>query len=210
MIELHRTKTERGEVAIILHRHDGTIGYYKDGHLQTLIDMTGRNLAPYIEAAAQLMKQDRVQRALVLGHGGGAVSTLLHQEGIDVVAVDIDPGAADLARRYFHAPVHLNVITSDAASFVRRSPVASFDAAFVDFEDSDAIPVEYSSAPFWRDVNRAVRPPGKVVVNITSMLHDGPGWNPFQHALAGGGLGVLALTDEFWSDNRLLIAARAE
>jgi spermidine synthase len=203
MIELHRTRTAHGEVSIALHSRDGAVGYLKNGRVQTLIDARGRNLAVHVDAAVELLKECDATR--VLGHGGGAASTMVHREGMDVVSVDCDPCAERLARLFFRAPPCLDVVVDDAANDVGRAAPASFDAVLVDFQDSEDIPVAYLSERFWRASVRLLRPRGMLLANITEWLHLGPDWLVFRGALAAAGLGAVSLSEDFGTGNRLLI-----
>jgi spermidine synthase len=205
MIELHRTRTAHGEVSIALHSRDGAVGYLKNGIVQTLIDARGRNLAVHVDAAVELLKENEATRVLVLGYGGGAASTMLHREGMDVVSVDCDPCAERLARLFFRAPPCLDVVVDDAANYVGAAAPASFDAVLVDFQDSAAIPIAYLSEGFWRASVRLLRPRGMLLANITEWLHLGPDWLVFRGALAAAGLGAVSLSEDFGSGNRLLI-----
>ena len=79
MIQLHRTTTARGEVAVTLDRATGVVSYRKGGVVQTVVDGKGHNLSPFVTKAVKLLKQSNIRRILVLGHGGGAASSLLHK-----------------------------------------------------------------------------------------------------------------------------------
>lgn len=208
MIPLRTVQTAGGEVTILLRRADRAVGYVKDGVLQTLIDAAGRNLAPHVNAAVDVLLQEKVRQVLVLGHGGGAASTMLHRAGVDVFAVDSDPCAKPLAQLFFRAPPCLDVVVSDAAAYVELAAAASFDGVLVDFQDSIETPRAYLSPSFWRDVARVLRPRGMVVINVTSWLHGGCAWRAFQGALGLGGFDAAALSEEYGAGNRILVTAR--
>lgn len=205
MIDLHRTRTRDGEVSVALNRIDGAVVYIKNGEFQTMVDATGRNLAPHIDAAVDLLKKEGAQRALVLGHGGGAASSMLHRLGIDVVAVDRDARAEGLSRLFFRAPPSLEVVVEDAAAFVSRAAPASFDGVFVDFQESAVTPVAYLSEVFWRSLTRALRAPRVVVMNVPPQLYRGDDWPSVRRVLTDAGLGSAALSDPFEFGNRLLL-----
>jgi spermidine synthase len=209
MISLHRTQTAKGDVSIALHKRDRTVGYFKDGHLQTLVDAQGRNLTPHVNAVVDLLAREATGRVLVLGHGGGAISSMLHRRGMDVVSVDCDPRAANLARLFFRAPPCLKVVVEDAAAYVDKAPPACFDAVVVDFQDSPVTPNAYLANDFWRGVDRLLRPAGMVLINVTCSLHQGVDWRDFRRALAAGGLDSVALGEVFETGNRLLVTSCA-
>ena len=205
MIELHRTRTAHGEVLISLHRRSGAVGYLKNGSVQTLVDAQGRNLAAHVDAAVELIKQNAASRVLVLGHGGGAASSMLHREGMDVVSVDCDPCAERLARLFFRAPPCVDVVVDDAANYVDTAAPSSFDALLVDFQDSATTPVAYLSETFWRASVRLLQPGGILLGNITDWLYLGPDWVVFRTVLAAAGLDSVSLSEEFGIGNRLLM-----
>jgi predicted membrane-bound spermidine synthase len=209
MIVLHRAQTDRGEVSVALHSQDGTVGYYRDGLLQTLIDAQGHNLAGYVEAAVARIYGHGAQRVLVLGHGGGAASTLLHRRGIEVTSVDVDPLAERLGQLFFRAPPTLSVVTAEAAAFVAASASNNFDAVLVDFQDSAKPPADYLAPAFWRQVGRVLRPRGQVIVNVTSYLWDSPDWPICLEALATAGLISTPLGDVYDGGNFLMVATGA-
>lgn len=209
MISLHRTQTAKGDVSIALHKRDRTVGYFKDGHLQTLVDARGRNLAPHVTAIVDLIAQEAARRVLVLGHGGGTISSMLHRRGMDVVSVDCDPRAENLARLFFRAPPCLKVVVEDAAAYVDKAPPACFDAVVVDFQDSPVTPNAYLANAFWRGVGRLLRPQGLVLITVTSALHQGVDWGEFQCALAAAGLDSVALGEMSETGHRLLVTSCA-
>jgi spermidine synthase len=206
LIYLHRTRTPRGDVIVTLDRATRVVSYRKAGVVQTQVDGKGHNLSPFVAKAVNLLKQEDVRRVLVLGHGGGAASSLLHKRGLDVVSVDCDPCAEGLGRLFFRAPPGLSVVVDDAANYVAEATPASFDAVLVDFQDSAATPAPYLTAPFWKDIVTLLRPPAVTVIHVTSALHLGPDWESFQRARAGAGLDSVALSDPFPGGDRLLFS----
>lgn len=206
MIHLHRTPSERGEVAVTLDRATGVVSYRKAGVVQTQVDGRGQNLSPFIAKAAKLLKQEDVRRVLVLGHGGGAISSLLHKRGLDVVSVDCDACAEGLGRLFFRAPPSLSVVIDDAANYVSRATPASFDAVVVDFQDAAATPAPYLAEAFWKDIVTLLRAPAVMIVHVTSTLHLGPDWDRFRRARLGAGLDCVALSDPFTEGDRLLLS----
>lgn len=205
MIRLHWA-TSNGEVEVALHKADGSVSYRKHGFTQTWLDARGRNLADFIDAAVELLLAGAPRRVLVLGHGGGAASTLLDRADVEVVSVDCDPAAERLARLFFRAPPHLRVVVDDAARYVERAARASFDGVLVDFQDSAATPEAYLSAAFWRALGRLLRPQGMMVLNVAEPLSREPSWTAVRAALQDGGFDSVALSDAYASGNRLLVS----
>ena len=193
MIVLHPAQTDRGEVSVVLHSQDNTVGYYRDGLLQALIDAQSRNLAGYVAAGVTRIFERGAERVLGLGHGGAAASTLLHRLGIELTSVDVDPLAERLGQLFFRAPPALFVVTAEAAAFVTTSAANDFGAIFVDFQDSTNPPADDFSAGFWRQVDRVMRPEGQVIINITNYLWDGPDWPGCVEAISATGLNSVPL-----------------
>ncbi|WP_091741358.1 hypothetical protein [Phenylobacterium immobile] len=210
MICLHRITTPRGEVTVSLDRATSVVSYRKAGVVQSQVDGKGRNLSPFVDKAVKILKQETVRRVLVLGHGGGTASSLLHKRGLDVVSVDCDPCAEGLARLFFRAPPNLSVVVDDAANYVARATPASFDAVLVDFQDAAATPAPYLTELFWKEVVTLLRPPAVTVIHLTRALHLGPDWEGFRRARAAAGLDSVALSDPFPGGDRLLFSLRSE
>ncbi|MBT9471959.1 MAG: methyltransferase domain-containing protein [Pseudomonadota bacterium] len=207
MIKLLDAPTSTGEVSVTMRRADGAVGYLKGEVLQTMVDARGRNLAAHVDAAVDVLLQEAASRILVLGFGGGAASTLLHQAGASVVSVDRDPCAKPLAELFFRAPPCLEVVVSDAAAYVARAMAASFDGMFIDFQESSATPEAYLSASFWRAVSRVLKPGCMMVVNLTDWLYEGRDWADFRRALGQGGFDAVALSHEYGDGNRILVSS---
>lgn len=206
MIELHRSKGGLGEISVALRRRDRAVCYRRNGELQSLVDNRGRNLMPSFDAVVDVLAQERAERVLVLGHGGGVVATMLHRKGIDVIAVDIDPRAKRLAQLFFGAPPCLKVVNSDAAAYVAAAPERSFRAVVVDFQDSEATPAAYLSEAFWRETIGLLSDQGLVVIKVSNWLRLGADWSAFQRTLAAADLDWIALGDELACGHRLLVS----
>jgi spermidine synthase len=204
MICLHRTPTPRGEVTITLDQATSFVSYRKAGLVQTQVDGKGHNLSPFVAKAVELLKRDGVRRVLVLGHGGGAASSLLYKRGVDVVSIDSDECAEGLGRLFFRAPPKLSVIIADAAHYVATATPASFDAVLIDFQDAAATPRAYLTASFWKNIVTLLRPPAVTVVHIDSALRQGPDWDVFRRVRASVGLDSIALSEPFPGGDRLL------
>jgi spermidine synthase len=206
VICLHRTQTPRGEVTVTLDQATSVVSYRKAGVVQTEVDGKGHNLSPFVAKAVKLLKQEGVRRVLVLGHGGGAASSLLYKKGMDVVSVDSDACAEGLGRLFFRAPPNLPVIIAAAADYVATATPVSFDAVLIDFQDSGATPAAYLAAPFWKDIVTLLRPPAITVVHVASALCLGPDWDVFRRVRASVGLDSVALSEPFPGGDRLLVS----
>lgn len=205
MILLHHCPTPTGDVTVMLHKADGSVSYRKGGLIQTRMDARGRNLAPHIDRAVALLGCERGRRVLVLGHGGGMATRLLHALGVEVVSVDRDPVADRLGRLFFRAPPAARVLVEDAAHYVADATGASFDGVFVDFQDGVDTPAAYRDLTFWRDLIRITRPGGFVVLALSVSLYAGADWPLVQRAMTQAGFDSDAVTPESAPGWRLLI-----
>jgi spermidine synthase len=204
VIPLTRVRAASGEIVIARRRQDGAVGYWKRGHLQTLVRADGENEADFIATAVRLISAGQPSRALVLGFGGGVASTLLDRQGIEVVSIDSDACARGLATRFFKAPLHLKVITADAMAFLHTIPSGSFNAALVDLQDSKVVPPAYTSPQFWSALVHALTPDAQIVLNATAWLWRSELWEACQFALGEAGLIIRDLSQPMLWENRLL------
>jgi predicted membrane-bound spermidine synthase len=206
MIELHRSKTAGGDVSVTLDRATGAVSYLKRGTVQTMVDAQGRNLTPQIDEAVKLLSRAGVGRVLVLGHGGGAASTLLYKSSVEVISVDCDACAEGLGQIFFRAPPSLSVVVADASDYVRDAAPASFDAVLVDLQESTATPDAYLSGEFWNATVGLVRAPGMVLTHVARALIAGPDWPRFRSALSEAWLDCVALSEALDGGSQLLVS----
>lgn len=112
-------------------------------------------------------------RFLELGTGTG-LSTAWLLDGLDqaatLVSVDVDPEVQAIARRHLGNDHRLNLVTADAAVFLREQRATSFDFIF-----ADAMPGKYE---FLDEALALLRPGGLYVID--DMLPQ-PNW-PSGHA----------------------------
>lgn len=107
---------------------------------------------------------------LMLGLGGGAFAHVAFavRPGAQVVAVDPDPAAEEVARGFFALPQRVEVVREDALAFLRCAREGSFAFAFVDVFDRSHTPAWLGGLALL--VRRALLPGGAAVVN-TARLH---------------------------------------
>lgn len=205
MIVLHQTQTSSGEVEVLLDKSDGSVSYRKAGVIQTLMGPRGQNLVAHVDKAVALFSREKARRVLVLGHGGGMATRLLHERGVEVVSVDRDACAGPLGRLFFRAPAMLNVLVDDAASYVAGAPSRHFDGVFVDFQEADAAPAAYLDPAFWDHLTRSMRPDGLLVLAVPKALHASRSWNDVRRALTEARMDSVALSSELALGWRLLV-----
>lgn len=111
-----------------------------------------------------------VRNALLLGLGGGSVIQTLREEfhyAGPLTAVELDPAMITVAAQEFGIVPgpNLVIVCADAFAYVRTAPALRFDLIIVDLSIDSAIPPEVFSLPFWRALNRLLRPGGQVLLN---------------------------------------------
>lgn len=123
-----------------------------------------------LKAAAEALAECPVSGdVLILGLGGGAFThiALSLRPGANVVAVDPDPAAEEVARRYFALPPQVGVVREDALAYLRQAAEGRFAFVFVDIFDRGHTPVWLGElAPLIRDV---LLPGGVTAVNTTRL-----------------------------------------
>jgi len=155
---------------------DGLSGkrYLRSGlfTIQSVIDRRdpSRPRAFPLRAAAKALAACRVPGdVLMLGLGGGVFAriALAVRPDARIVAVDPDPAAEEVARKFFALPSWVEVVRDDALAFLRRVPEGSFAFVFVDVFDRSHTPAWLEeSAPL---VQRALLPGGTAIVNTTRL-----------------------------------------
>lgn len=117
--------------------------------------------------------QPDAQRVLVIGLGGGAVSTRYWRDypGMRVDSVEIDPVVVDVARRYFSLPQdpRLRVFAQDGRRYVQTAE-DTYDIIVLDAYYADSLPFHLTTQEFLREVKARLRPGGVVVYNVISGL----------------------------------------
>jgi spermidine synthase len=115
------------------------------------------------------VRERKIEKALLLGCGGGSVLHLL-AEGFApeaaLTAVDLDPVVLDLARKHFGLAERegLELVEEDAALYVAKAG-ERFDLVVVDVFVDDEIPLGCQTPVFLRRCGRLLAPGGMLVYN---------------------------------------------
>lgn len=126
----------------------------------------------YVRGAAfALALVPDIQRALVVGLGGGSFTSLLRRVLPKAVieSVEIDPVVLDVAQAHFglvvdrRTPVHV----TDAAAFLLGTR-KTFDLIFLDAYEGEQIPAHLCTRSFFDVVYARVTPRGVVVMNLAA------------------------------------------
>ncbi|MCC6912807.1 MAG: fused MFS/spermidine synthase [Rhodospirillaceae bacterium] len=151
MIPVASHVSPAGPVTISRKRGAGTFVYEQGGCSQSAADQYGVSLSSYIHALFSLIHQKRCARVLMIGCGGGTLATLLMRTGADVTVVDVDPGAFDIAFKYFQMPSDVRCVVCDGAAYLEKVS-ETFDAIVLDAYDGSTIPKHLVTDGFFRSV----------------------------------------------------------
>ena len=185
----------------MLLRDDGTVDsmYLRSGWHKLMV------------AALALASCDSLDRVLVLGHGGGALSSFLQQAlGCEVTAIDFSAAVASLARAHF-ADSGTRVHVCDAEWYVKDAASSqTWDAIFVDLsashEDALAAP---PACMYTAETVHALASCAPVVITnalAANRSHAGD-WRRVRDAFRSHFAHVRWLRSSA-CDNRVLVAAR--
>lgn len=113
-----------------------------------------------------------LKRILMIGLGGGTISTYLgrHIPDVTIDTVEIDPGVITAAKKYFgiRDSERIRYLDGDGRVFLNRNK-QPFDLILCDAFHGGYIPFHLLTREFFRLVKRNLTPDGAVAVNI----HDG-------------------------------------
>ncbi len=117
---------------------------------------------------AAMLPEDRPQRGLILGLGGGTVARLLHARWgpFPIVGVDDDPTVLDLAREIGWLPREaLEVVIADAFAYIKTCQ-ERFDYVAVDLFHGEEMDKRIFGQPFLRRVRALLAPRGQLAINM--------------------------------------------
>ncbi|CAE8642828.1 unnamed protein product [Polarella glacialis] len=125
-----------------------------------LLSLFGTNF--YIASmCGRLRNADRCKfrKAVLVGFGIGPLPTCIHDlcPETDLVVVDVDPGAAQLAERFFGWRNQSRLVVRDAAAFFKAAQPEVFDLVIVDCFDRIVIPTACNNPSFFADVKRSMK-----------------------------------------------------
>lgn len=119
---------------------------------------------------AFLLFNERPERVLMIGMGGGSLAKFIYHQlpwaAIDVV--ELDPRVVSIARQQFFVPPddeRLRVHVGDGAEWVARAG-APVDIIILDGYDGDSQVEELATSVFYRNCRERLTPPGMLVINL--------------------------------------------
>lgn len=162
-------ETAHGHVRVVDEGGERTL-YLDNGYAkQTVAPLDGSTYLRGVwghYAIAPAYTRRTPSRILVLGLGGGMSARDYKQRmpGAEVVAVELDPGVIDVARRYFALPSSIEVHAEDARAFLARDK-RSYDLVVVDAFQFPYVPFQLTTCEFFEDVRRHLNDGGALMVN---------------------------------------------
>ena len=174
--QIAHIETAYNDVFVIKYQNLLTMTFHKNKYYfqESQINLVDPDDLPmlYVRALsiATIYPHD-VKRVLILGLGGGAMSTYLGRFLPDAVidAVELDPGVIDTAERYFGVRETSNVhfIASDGRVFLNRHK-EPYDLIVVDAFNGSSIPFHMMTKEFYGLVRERLAPGGVAAFNIIS------------------------------------------
>ena len=143
----------------------GAVAYWQGDYYQSRADKNGVSLLDYIHAIFGLLVQNKARSVLMIGCGGGSLATMLSRTGCEVVAVDVNPQAFVLARRYFGLPDEIECRVADGFDFLRATR-RKFDAIVVDAFHGGRFASELLSETFFAQGAKRLRSGGAIFTNV--------------------------------------------
>jgi spermidine synthase len=143
----------------------GAIAYWQDDYYQSRADCNGVSLLDYIHTLFGLLTQVHPKSVLMIGCAGGSLATMLTRIGVTVTAVDVNPQAFAIARRYFGLPETVECRVADGLDYL-ISTRKSFDAIVLDAFRGGRIDEDLVSPVFFARAARRLRAKGAVFVNV--------------------------------------------
>jgi spermidine synthase len=126
---------------------------------------------------AALAYADGLQRAAVIGLGGGRTAWYAHKSipSLHVTGVDLDPAVVDIGKRYFglREESTFKIVVRDGRVFLNATD-DMFDVVFVDAYRGPFVPFHLLTREFFELARRHLNPGGVLAQNIepTTMLFD--------------------------------------
>lgn len=172
-----------------------------NGSPQSGIDRkTGYSIFPYpyyLELANFIRPE--AEDALVIGLGGGSISTRFTRYGLNVDSVEIDPKIYEVARNYFGFRSE-NVHIQDGRRFILNTD-KKYDIVIIDAFTSDTPPFHLFTKEMFGQIRGVMKKDGVLGMNY-------PGYPGGRHSAMTGAL--YATLKEAFGNVRLFASARGE
>ena len=182
-----------GEIAVMEDTRTGERLYQEGGVSQSSVLAGGETGVEYIRLMAALL--EGADSALLLGCGGGALATMLQRRGSRVTVVDVNPMSFQLARTFFWMPNGIECVTADMRAYLRRQ-TRTWDAIGIDVGGPCFSYEKVLQPSTIARVRRAVRPGGRIAVNISCEEADDPMPGRIAERLKAEGLDVWVFMEQ--------------
>jgi spermidine synthase len=136
----------------------------------------GESALPYSRAAAAaLLINPEIRRALLIGLGGGSVGRYLQDRvpELRVHYVDVDPAVPEVARRFFRFQEgpRMTISVADGRQYLQGSR-ETWDLIYGDAYIGQSVPFHLTTAEFLAEVDRHLAPGGVFALNLSAGLGD--------------------------------------
>ena len=157
-----------------------TFGYRSRGYVESIVNPADELELPVVytrSMTAALLYPAKLDRAMMIGMGGGRTSWYLHRHmpALEMSAIELDPEIIRMARQYFgvRGEENFNIIEGDG----RRAMMADesrYDLIFVDAYRGPFVPFHLLTREFYTLLRDRLTDGGVVAQNIepTTMLFE--------------------------------------
>ena len=141
------------------------------GGIQSAVSLSGssRPVFWYTNELAALTLKQSPQKVLVLGGGTFTLPRYLADKlpNAKIDVVEIDPELKDIAKKYFYydSPSNVNLIFSDARTYVNQSK-STYDVIIADVYGDSYIPFSLMTKEYGEAIAKLLDPNGVVLANI--------------------------------------------
>lgn len=175
--QLARIETEYNDIFITKRRNELTMSFQLKGFDYTesvtnLRDIDDLPVAYTRAMTTALAYPNEIKKILMIGLGGGSISTYLGRAMPDVTidTVEIDPGVITAAKKYFGIRDNERVkyLAMDGRVFLKRNQT-KYDLILIDAFHGGYVPFHLLTKEFYALVKERLAPGGAAVFNV----HDG-------------------------------------
>jgi spermidine synthase len=166
----HQSDTWYGQHAV--YEDDRAVHLFVNGVPQSSADIRGVDTYPrgsllgigYVTELLPYLRPEG-REALVVGLGGGVVSSFFKKYGWKIMSVEIDPAMLELARRYFG--FRGECVVMDGRRYLRANR-DTYDFVHLDVYRGEELPPHMTTREFFELVASRLRPGGVLAMNLIS------------------------------------------
>ncbi len=175
--QIAHIETEYNDIFVTKRRNELTMSFQLKGfdYTETVVNLADPDDLPLRytrNMTAALAYPAKLERVLMLGLGGGAISTYLgrHMKDVAIDTVEIDPGVIKAAKQYFGLieTARLRYLDGDGRVFLNRNK-QTYDLVLVDAYHGGYVPFHLLTKEFYELVKMRLAPGGAAAFNV----HDG-------------------------------------